>query len=107
MMKSVLLSAVVFGAMSAMPVFAADPPPNHNAGGMREACAADFTTLCPDTQGQARMMCMQKNRDKASAGCKEAMAAMGQRPAGAMGAGGMGGGMPPGMGGGMPPAPKQ
>ena len=101
-MKTVLISALAFSAWLATPVLAADPPANHNAGGMREACATDFTSLCPDTQGQARMMCMQKNRDKASAGCKEAMAAMGQRPAGAMG-----NGMGNGMGAAMPPAAKQ
>ena len=82
-------------AASAFASFAADapkPPGNHNPA-MREACAADMKSLCPDAQpGQGMMQCMMKQQGKSSDGCKKAMAAMRQ---GAAGAGAMPGGMAP------------
>jgi hypothetical protein len=107
-MKALMFSTLALGLLAA-PAFAAEAPKTHDASGMRMACAKDFDALCPGAEGQKRMMCMQQNRDKASAGCKEAMAAMGQRGGamgGQMGGGQMGGQMGDKMGTGMPPAAK-
>lgn len=81
-----LLSSVAIAVMFAAPAGA--QPANHNASGMREACAADQQTLCADVKpGMPMMQCMQRNAGKVSDGCKAAMAAMrGQGMAGAQGA---------------------
>lgn len=89
-MKAIGYAVLALGIAVTSSALAADAPPNHNMSGMREACAADMASLCGDVQGQQRMMCIQKNREKVSPGCKQAMAAM-ARPSGTM---------PPGM----PPA---
>jgi hypothetical protein len=91
---------VVAGALAAATGALAQPP--EGGGGRRamtpemqaarqammSACAADAKSLCPDKQGREAMMClMRDNADKASAGCKDAMAKMraaragGQTPA--------------------------
>jgi hypothetical protein len=43
---------------------------------MMQACAADQKSLCADKQGRDAMMCLRDNVDKASQGCKDAMAKM-------------------------------
>lgn len=43
---------------------------------MREACAADMQKLCEGKQGREAFMCLRDNADKASQGCKDAMAKM-------------------------------
>jgi hypothetical protein len=72
--------------------FAQQPAPGGGGGGgqspemaaarqaMREACAADFKTLCDGKEGREAMMCLRDNADKASAGCKDAMSKMPRRP---------------------------
>jgi hypothetical protein len=47
---------------------------------MREACAADFKTLCDGKQGREAFMCLRENADKASAACKDAMSKLPARP---------------------------
>jgi len=115
---SALIAAMAFAGACSV-ALAADPPANHNPA-MREACAADMKSLCPDAApGQGMMQCMMKNQGKASAGCKTAMANMrqGAMSGGAMQGGGMGGmkdgmkegmkdGMKGEMGGMKPMAPK-
>ena len=44
-----------------------------------KACAADAKTLCADKEGREEMMCLRSNADKASAGCKDALAKMPMR----------------------------
>lgn len=101
---AVLSSTLAFAFFLAAPVSA--QPANHNASGMREACAADQKQYCGDAQpGMQTMQCMQRNAAKMSDGCKAAMTAMrGQGMGGAQGnnptaGGGMGNGMGGGMGG--------
>jgi hypothetical protein len=43
---------------------------------MREACAADMQKLCEGKTGREGFMCLRENADKASQGCKDAMAKM-------------------------------
>ncbi|THD64975.1 hypothetical protein [Phenylobacterium sp.] len=55
---------------------------------MMQACAADQKSLCADKQGRDAMMCLRDNMDKASQGCKDAMAKMRAARQGAGGGGG-------------------
>jgi len=85
-MKLQILALV--GALSLAGAAAAQPPPG--GGGqapspemqaarqaVREACAADMQSLCAGKEGREAMMClMRDNADKASQGCKDAMAKM-------------------------------
>ena len=66
------------GAAFAQPQGAPGPSPEMLAAraAMREACAADFKTLCEGKQGREAMMCLRDNADKVSDGCKDAMAKM-------------------------------
>src|SRR5215831_17093303 len=71
--------------------FAQEPAPGPGGGqgpspemqaarqAMRQACAADFQTLCAGKQGREAMMCLRDNSDKLSQGCKDAMAKMPRR----------------------------
>ena len=86
-MKAIGYAVLAIGIAMTSSAFAADAPGNHDLSGMRQACAADMASLCGDVQGQQRMMCMQKNRDKVSPGCKQAMAAMGGGAGGGAGGG--------------------
>ena len=99
-----IVALIGCGLMLAVPAVAQNA--QHDASGMREACAADQKTLCSDAQpGMQTMQCMQRNANKVSDGCKKAMAAMrGQGQGGGQmsGNGGMGGGMGNGAGGGKP-----
>lgn len=47
---------------------------------MRQACAADNAKVCPGLEGRELFMCIRKNDDKLSAGCKAAMAKIPHRP---------------------------
>ena len=100
-----LLSAIGLGLVLSGSAFAQNP--QHDASGMRDACAADTKQFCGDAKpGMATMQCMQRNQAKMSAGCKAAMAAMrGQGQGGGQisgNGGGMGGGKGQGSGGGKP-----
>ncbi|HSV03871.1 MAG TPA: hypothetical protein VLI41_11775 [Phenylobacterium sp.] len=65
------------------------PPPGAGAGpspemmaarqAMRQACAADFQSLCEGKAGREAMMCLRDNADKVSQGCKDAIAKMPRR----------------------------
>ncbi|HEX3699085.1 MAG TPA: hypothetical protein VHV27_00270 [Phenylobacterium sp.] len=55
---------------------AASPEMQAARAAMREACAADMKTLCDGKEGREAFMCLRDNADKASAGCKDAMAKM-------------------------------
>ena len=83
--------ATMLGALAlAGAAFAQQPPPPGPGGGpapspemqaarqaMREACAADMKTLCDGKEGREAMMCLVRdNADKASQGCKDAIAKM-------------------------------
>ena len=52
------------------------PTPEQQAAreAVRQSCAADVKSLCPDKRGREAMMCLRSNEDKVSAGCKEAIA---------------------------------
>ena len=56
----------------------AGPTPEMQAAraAMREACAADMQKLCEGKTGREAFMCLRENADKASQGCKDAMAKM-------------------------------
>ena len=56
----------------------AGPSPEMQAAraAMREACAADMQKLCEGKTGREAFMCLRENADKASQGCKDAMAKM-------------------------------
>jgi hypothetical protein len=84
-MKLQILALV--GALSLAGAAIAQPPPG--GGGqapspemqaarqaMREACAADMSSLCAGKQGREAFMCLRENAEKASQGCKDAMAKM-------------------------------
>jgi hypothetical protein len=83
--------ATTFAALAvAGAAFAQQPPPPGPGGGgppspelqaarqaMREACAADMKTLCDGKEGREAMICIVRdNADKASQGCKDAIAKM-------------------------------
>ena len=83
--------ATTLGALAlAGAAFAQQPPPAGPGGGgppspemqaarqaMREACAADMKTLCDGKEGREALMCVARdNADKASQGCKDAIAKM-------------------------------
>ena len=57
------------------------PPTDRRAAmaAVRKACANDKQTLCADKQGRAAFACLQDNKDKVSADCKDAMAKMPHR----------------------------
>ena len=79
-----LAALAVAGAAFAQPPAPAPgggpaPSPEMQAArqAMREACAADMKTLCDGKEGREAMMCLVRdNADKASAGCKDAIAKM-------------------------------
>ena len=85
-MKLQILALV--GALSLAGAVAAQPPPGGGPGGppspemqaarqaARAACAADMQSLCAGKEGREAMMCLRDNADKASQGCKDAMAKM-------------------------------
>jgi hypothetical protein len=57
----------------------APPSPEMQAAraAMRDACAADMKTLCDGKEGREAMICIARdNADKASQGCKDAIAKM-------------------------------
>jgi hypothetical protein len=45
-------------------------------GAMRAACGDDITKLCAGKTGRDIRACLMDNKDKASAGCQSALAAM-------------------------------
>ena len=47
---------------------------------MRQACAADFKTLCDGKDGREAFMCLRENIEKASPACKDAVSKL-PRPA--------------------------
>ncbi len=68
------LGIVVAAVVAAEPSFAQPPA---GGGGVRAACAADISKLCPDAQpgnGSIRQ-CFATHRDQLSDGCKAALAA--------------------------------
>jgi hypothetical protein len=84
-MKLQILTAVaalaIAGAAVAQPGPGGGGPPSPEMqaarAAMREACAADLKTLCDGKEGREAMMClMRDNADKASQGCKDAIAKM-------------------------------
>jgi hypothetical protein len=80
----VLLAA----AMAAPSVFAQAPPapsPEMQAArdAVAKACATDESTLCSGKTGREMFQCLRTNSDKVSAGCKDAMSKLPQRPQGA------------------------
>lgn len=88
-----LTTAALAVAALALSLPAAAQPANHNPA-MRGACAADLEKLCADAKpGQATMQCLMRNRDKASDGCKQAMANMRGQGMGQMNEGAQGGAM--------------
>jgi hypothetical protein len=78
------LAAIAAAAIAATPSLAQSP--EGPGGGVRAACAADLSKLCPDAQpgnGSIRQ-CITAHRDELSDGCKAALAAaMARRQAGA------------------------
>ena len=69
------LAAIAAAAIAATPAFAQSTAAP--GGGVREACAADFSKLCPDAQpgnGSIRQ-CISAHHDELSDGCKAAVAA--------------------------------
>jgi len=89
-MKLSIMAAVAALAVGGT-AFAQQPAPGGGGGGaspemaaarqaMREACAADFKTLCDGKQGREAFMCLRENADKASPACKDAMSKMPARP---------------------------
>jgi hypothetical protein len=74
------------------------PPPGGGPGAeVREACKADFQSLCKDVQpgGGRIMQCLHEHKDALSAGCKDAIKKAREAHKAAEGAGGQ------------PPPPKQ
>jgi hypothetical protein len=68
------LGVIIAVAVAAAPSFAQPPA---GGGGVRAACAADISKLCPDAQpgnGSIRQ-CITTHRDQLSDGCKSALAA--------------------------------
>jgi multidrug efflux system membrane fusion protein len=86
--------------------------PGDQAGGVRQACAADIRKLCDGKQGGEAIACLRQNQAKASPACKAAMAGAGRGGGGGAGggaggyAGGQGGGGQGGGGGGFAPSPE-
>lgn len=83
--------AIALGALSILGGAVAqaqqpEPSPEMQAArqAMREACAADFKTLCDGKTGREAFMCLRENAEKVSQPCKDAMAKMMSvaRPAG-------------------------
>ena len=60
------------------------PPSDRRAAvaAVKQACATDVQNLCADKQGRAVFACLQDNKDKVSADCKDAMAKMPHRHGG-------------------------
>jgi hypothetical protein len=60
------------------------PPPEMRAifDAVNKACAEDRKTTCGGQEGREGMMCLRANQDKLSAGCKDAMSKLPQRPPG-------------------------
>jgi multidrug efflux system membrane fusion protein len=52
----------------------------------RQACAADMQSLCPGLEGREAFMCVRQGADRASAGCKAALAKLPARRNGGGGA---------------------
>jgi len=68
------LGAILAAVVAAAPSFAQPPA---GGGGVRAACAADISKLCPDAQpgnGSIRQ-CIASHSDQLSDGCKSALAA--------------------------------
>jgi len=71
---------------------AGGPSPQMRAArqALMQACQADIASLCAGQEGREAFMCLRQNADKASPGCKAALAKAPHRPQAA--AGGDGGG---------------
>ena len=75
-----LIAAIVLvsSAHAQMPDGSREPSPEMKAAreAVMTACAADAKTLCAGKEGREEMMCLRASADKASAGCKDALAKM-------------------------------
>jgi hypothetical protein len=66
----------------------AQQPSQAQIGAVKQNCPADYQKFCSNvpTGGQASLACLQRNAANLSAGCREAVAALGGGAAGAAGA---------------------
>ena len=77
-LKLLIVAGVMAAAGSAFAQQGDRPAPSPEMqaaiSNMRQACAADMKTLCDGKEGREAMMCLRQSADKASDGCKDAMA---------------------------------
>jgi hypothetical protein len=79
-----LLASLTFAAPVSAP---AQQPSQAQIGAVKQSCPADYQKFCSSvpTGGQASLACLQKNAANLSAGCRQAVAALGGGAAGAAG----------------------
>jgi hypothetical protein len=71
-------------AAATPPKAPASRPTSQQQAAIRQACQSDFMSRCRGVQpgGQAALACLQRNAARLSAGCKQALSALGAAPAG-------------------------
>lgn len=76
--STLLLTSAVLLATAGLAIAqdAAPPAGGGRGGAMRAACGDDITKLCAGKTGRDIRACLMDNKDKASAGCQSALAAM-------------------------------
>jgi hypothetical protein len=70
------LGAMLVGTAHAQGSQERQPSPERRAAfeALHRACAKDLQSLCPGKERREAMMCLRQNLDRASAGCKSAVA---------------------------------
>ena len=78
MLRPLLVISVLSVGAGAQAQSPQAPSPEQQAAreAIRQSCAADLQSLCPDKKGREAMMCLRSNQEKVSTGCKDAMAKM-------------------------------